>query len=321
VKSVALLGLGRFAEAVVNLLPNELVIRAWGRRPEARAEFEARHKGKVHVGDLEQTSADADVVIFAVPAGAMAGVARQFGEFARGDQIVIHACRGVGQGFALPHQMIRAGSCVRKIGVLGGPLHSHEIGTGRALGAVIASRYEEVFQVIGALVQGTQVRIHPSPDVIGVEVAGAISNVAALAAGMADALELGETARGVLLTHGLSEALRLGVKLGADPATFAGLAGVGDLIPRRVSSTDRHQEVGARLARGEPLASVLESLGQTAVEGVVTAQEALPLAGRLGLKLPLIGAVTEVLTGRQAARPALEAVLRSDLDLPVARAR
>src|SRR5690606_13524989 len=113
--------------------------------------------------------------------------------------------------------------------------------------------------------------LHPVRDVVGVEVAGAISNVTALAVGMCETLSFGETARGVLLARGLSEATRLGIALGGDPATFGGLAGVGDLIPRRVSSTERHYEVGRRVAAGERVDDVLASM-EGCVEGVITAR-------------------------------------------------
>jgi glycerol-3-phosphate dehydrogenase (NAD(P)+) len=153
-----------------------------------------------------------------------------------------------------------------------------------------------------------------------VESAGAISNVSALASGMADALELGETAQGMLLARGLAEAQRLGLALGAEPQTFAGAAGVGDLIPRRVTSTDRHREVGARVARGEDLDAVLAATGGP-VEGVVTAKAALPEVARLKLKLPLIEGVARILTGEGDPRATLEALLQLDLDDLVTAAR
>src|SRR5690606_18918491 len=156
------------------------------------------------------------------------------------------------------------------------------------------------------LTRGTPVRVHGSSDPTGVEVAGALSNVAMIAAGMSDALDLGDTARGVLLAHGLSEAMRIGTALGAELSTFTGLAGVGDLIPRRVTSTMRNFHTGEQLARGKSLDEVLSD-AHGDVEGVTTAREAALLAERMQLRLPLVSAVYDVLRGAQEAREALEA--------------
>ena len=125
---------------------------------------------------------------------------------------------------------------------------------------------------------------------------------------------MGETARGVILTRGLSEATRLGIKLGAELATFSGLAGVGDLIPRNVSSTRRHRELGALIAKGTALPAALQGM-EGCVEGVLTASEVAVVAQRLNLRLPLIKTVDDILNGRVAVRPALEEILKLDIEL------
>jgi glycerol-3-phosphate dehydrogenase (NAD(P)+) len=290
----------------------------WARRKEQRDELESE-LSPTHVRIVEAIGdavEDAELVFIAVPTDALLEVAFAYGEHARGDQLVIHACRGVGDGFLLPHQMIRKRTCVRKIGVLGGPLHANEIGSGRPLAVVVASRFQETIRGVRSIAPEKAVFIHESKDVVGVEVAGALSNVTQIAAGMSDALELGDTARGVLLTRGLIDARRLGVAHGADVATFTGLAGVGDLIPRRVSSTDRHRTLGGRLAKGEEAERAIESLGGH-VEGVKTAAEAAREAARLGLDLPLVRAVDQVLSGAKSPRESIESILRQDLELDV----
>lgn len=309
---VAILGGGRFANAVAALLvPQGARVRLWARTEAARAERQAAQDGLQVSADVGEVVAPADLVFFAVSAGGLESVANLFGDHARADQIVVHPVRGVGRGFALPHELIRSKSCAKKIGALGGPLHARELTSGRPLAAVIASRFPEVIATLRGISARTPVRIHPSRDVIGVEVAGAISNVSALAAGMSDALGLGDTARGILMTHGLVEAQRIGCALGADPATFTGLAGVGDLIPRHVTSTERHQTVGQRLVEGATLDAALAGL-EGEVEGVTTALEARERARTLRLTLPLVEAVAAILSGEHAAGPALEAVLMLD---------
>lgn len=311
----ALIGAGRMARAVARILAVARVeTRVWSRDPK-RAEALAAEVPSLRVmSSIADATEGAETIFLAVPASALSSVAEQYGESAKGDHVVIHAVRGVGPGFVLPHQMIRAKTCVRKIGVLGGPLQSPELDGKRPLAAILASRFSETIRALQSLTAKTPIIIHGSRDVIGVEIAGALSNVSAIAAGMSDALELGETARGLLLTRGLAEARKLGVAYGADPATFAGLAGVGDLIPRPVSSTDRHRALGGKLAKGTGLEASLAGIAGE-VEGIVTAREAVRAAVRLGLDLPLMRAVENVLDERVPARAALDELLRLPPDL------
>ncbi|RMG11430.1 MAG: hypothetical protein D6729_18030 [Deltaproteobacteria bacterium] len=314
-KEIAVLGGGRFAQAILRLLSARgLPLSTWVRRDAARRELRRTFPKVSFPETVADACASADIVIFAVPAGALREVASQLGDVARGDQIAVHACRGVDEGFVLPHEVVKSETCIKQIVALGGPLHIRELAEGRPIVAVAASPFDDAVEVIRQTTQGTPVRVHGTRDLIGVEVAGAIANVAILAAGLSDALELGDTARGILLTRGLIEAIRVGVALGADDATFRGLAGVGELIPRRVGSTERHQAVAAALARGEELEAALAQVDGS-VEGVDTAAEAVLLAERLDLDLPLIQAVDMILHGESDPRATLEEVLQLDLDL------
>jgi len=319
--SAAILGGGMLGRAVAGIMEKSVDARLWARRPEVREELAPTLPQTTLVDSLADATRGAAVVFFAVPASAVREVAALYGDVATGDQIVVHAVRGIcpGEGFGLVHSVIREETCVRKIGVLGGPLYAPELfsgrhGEARPLAAVLASRYDEPFELIRAVTASTAVRVQPSRDVIGTEIAGAISNVSALAVGMAEALDLGETARGVLLTAGLGEAARLGLALGAQAKTFAGLAGIGDLIPRKVASTARHHKVGAALAKGASLDEALEGL-RGEVEGINSASAVLLEAARRDVELPLVSAVDAVCHGRQTADAAIESVLARDLDL------
>lgn len=313
---VAILGGGRLAVRLAQLLGRTpLSIRAWARSPTARTELASVcGKNTTVVDAMADAARDADVMVLCVPALAVAPLATALGEFCTADQVLLHACRGVGPGFLLPHRAVRTSCCIRKVGVLGGPLYFGDVARGRPLVAMLASRFDETFAATRRLVEGTPVRLHFTHDVVGVEVAGAISNVTALAVGMAEELALGDTARGVLATRGLTEAARVGRALGADPETFGGLAGVGDLIPREVTSQRRHRELGALLAGKTALE---QAMGQVsgAVEGVATARELVALADHHQLKLPLMTAVAAVLDGQQDAAAALEGVLGLDIEL------
>lgn len=318
--AVAVLGAGRLGQAVGAVLcAGGADVRLWEVNDKARAEVEQECRAGILAGarvsaELGEVMEGAGTVIVAVPGPVFAEVAKAYGEYALGDHIVLHAARGVGEGFLLPHDAIRRFTCAKKIGALGGPLYFADLAERRPLFVALGTNFPEVTARIKKLTEGTPVRLHPCADVVGIEVAGAISNVSHLAAGMAEELELGQTARGVLLCRGLSEAMKLGVALGADPATFSGLAGVGDLIPREVSSTMRHDEMGRRLARGEALSECLQQM-EGHVEGVTTAREARKKAKDLDLDLPLMCAVADILDGEADPGLRLDEVLDLDLEL------
>ncbi len=314
---LTLIGGGAMARAVARILVSSGVdVHVYARDTTRVEEVD----GIVVHEEMGPAVEGANLVFLAVPADNLLEAAEQYGEFARGDHVVLTATRGVTDRFMLPHEMIRAMTCVRKIGYLGGPIHARELATGRQINLVLASRFGEVIDAIRGLTKGTPIALHKSSDVVGVEVAGAIANVGSIASGLAAALDLGDTARGVLLTHGLVDATRLGVALGATASTFSGLAGVGELIPRNVTSMDRHVDLGRRIAEGEALADALVRVDGH-VEGVKTAEEAVKAAERLGLELLLVPAVHEILHGRADPRVALEAVLHRSLDLDNAVAR
>jgi glycerol-3-phosphate dehydrogenase (NAD(P)+) len=147
-------------------------------------------------------------------------------------------------------------------------------------------------------------RVYTQRDVTGVELAGAVKNVMAVATGIADGLQLGFNARAALITRGLAEMTRLGVKLGAEPATFAGLAGIGDLVLTCTGSLSRNRSVGLEIGRGAALSEVLQGR-ETVAEGVTTTESAKALAAREEVEMPIVNAVHRVLYDRQPARWAL----------------
>ena len=307
--SVAILGGGRLGQAVAALLgPSAADVSLWARRKAVRTRLAKKLDTCSVVPNLEDACGEADVVIIAVPASGVRDVMTSFGEVARGDQIVLHGVRGVEEGFILPHKIVREETCIRKIGALGGPLMAPELHAGLPVTAVIASRFEETVGAVQAIAKSSPIFLHASKDLVGVEVIGAISNVTAIAVGMAHGLELGDTARGVLLTHGLADAARIGVGLGAERTTFAGLAGIGDMIPRKVNSTDLHHDLGKKISAG-----VFPE--DAHIEGLVTAKAALEHAEKSGIGVPLVRAVAAICTRELDAREGLMSVLESDLNL------
>ena len=154
-------------------------------------------------------------------------------------------------------------------------------------------------------------RIYANEDLVGAEVGGAVKNVMAIATGICDGLGFGLNARAALITRGLAEIARLGVALGGQPATFMGLAGMGDLILTCTGDLSRNRKVGLALAEGKPLTQILHDLGHVA-EGVGTAREVAALAAQMNIDMPITQAVDDILQGRRAAHTAVEALLNRD---------
>ncbi len=312
---VAVLGAGKLGGAVTALLARAGArVTLWARRSEAaQAVAQACGAGVDVAGTVADACGGAQLICFAVPVDALREVARAAGAATAGDQIALHACRGVETGFVLPSDVLRQETCLKKIGALGGPLYLDDAAHGRPLVAAVGARFDDVFRAVRLLTTNTRVRVHPTHDLIGVELCGAISNVAQIAAGLAEGAGLGETDQGTLLVRGLAEAAALGAARGAEAATFLGIAGVGDLIPRQVTSTRRNRHLGREIGQGTTAARAMAS--HAALEGPVTAREARTLGDRLGLKLPLIQAVDDVLWRGAAPAEALERVLALDLSL------
>ena len=201
----------------------------------------------------------------------------------------------------------------RPVGVLTGPNLAKEILAGRAAAAVLAmvpadmplaERLQDVFCA-------GDFRVYTNTDVVGAEIAGATKNVIALAAGIADGLEAGDNTRAALITRGLAEVTRLGMALGGDPRTFAGLAGIGDIVATCVSTQSRNRHVGERLGRGEAITEIVASMDQVA-EGVKSTPVVAALARSLGVDMPITEEVRAVI---EDGRPAAEAY-RALLDRP-----
>lgn len=307
--AIALLGGGPLAQAMLKVAGGgDVSLRAFGPGVEALD----RLPGLEVSPDLKTAVEGASVLMFAGPTSELAEAAERCGDFATPDQIAVVPARGVRPGFELPLTTLRKHTCLRRIGIIGGPLHVREIDADHHVNAVIATRFPEVWEMADRLVDPDRVTLHRSTDVTGVQVAGVYSHVASLIAGMARGLEIGETARGILLAQGLSEARALGVALGGEDRTFASVAGLGELIPRPAGGSDRHLEVGERLGRGATVTEAIEGL-DAEVEGMGAAEEAAVIARELGVPVPVAEAVVAVVDGHRSPRDVIDGLLRRPL--------
>ncbi|MBX6422138.1 NAD(P)H-dependent glycerol-3-phosphate dehydrogenase [Thermosulfurimonas sp. F29] len=196
--------------------------------------------------------------------------------------------------------------------VLSGPSFALEVARGLPTAVVLAGEDEGTVSRWQEALATERFRIYRSRDVRGVELCGALKNVVAIAAGISDGLGLGLNARAALITRGLAEIMRLGIRLGADPLTFSGLSGLGDLVLTCTGNLSRNYTVGYRLARGESLQTVLHSLGQVA-EGVETVKAVRKLAHELSIEMPITEAVYRILYAGEPPEVALKGLLERPL--------
>lgn len=305
---VAVLGAGNWGSTLSHLAGiNGHDVHLWSRDPEQVEEINTSHTNRRAVPELELSKnvqattklkhaiADASLVLMVIPSQAFRQVCRAAGEVLLPDQVVIHATKGLERDtHRRMSQLISEETCVRQIGVLSGPNIAGEIALGQPAGTVIASHFPRVIEVGRTVIASRQMMVFSGDDVLGVELAGALKNVVALAAGMASAMALGENVKALIVTRGLAEITRLGTALGAEALSFGGLAGFGDLMVTCNSSRSRNHRVGEALGRGEKLSEILERLGQVA-EGVQTTLAAHQLAKRHGIAAPLVERVYRVL--------------------------
>ena len=259
--------------------------------------------------DLARALDGAELALAAVTSNGLRAALRAMRGAGR-ETPLVWLCKGFESEQAkLPHQICSeelSASVPRA--VLSGPSFAEEVARGLPAALTLASEKPDFARLAARALHGPALRVYLSEDVIGVEAAGAVKNVIAIAAGVSDGLELGLSARAALITRGLAEMTRLGVALGGRAETFMGLAGAGDLILTATGDLSRNRKVGLALARGTPLDSVLAGLGHTA-EGVHTARAVAGLARKLGVEMPITRAVCRVLDDARQARAAVQELL------------
>ncbi|WP_186645614.1 NAD(P)H-dependent glycerol-3-phosphate dehydrogenase [Fluviispira vulneris] len=209
---------------------------------------------------------------------------------------LISAAKGIEQKtLHLPYQILENfWKDKANVGSLSGPSFAKEMLLGLPTCVVVSSKNKALLNVAAQILHSSYFRIYDSEDIIGVEIAGALKNVIAMVAGAVDGLELGYNARAAVITRGLSEIAKVGVKMGADPMTFLGLSGVGDLILTCTGDLSRNRQFGFRMARGETKESIFNSMGQV-IEGITTAQSAHELCQKLGIEASILNTVYKVI--------------------------
>ncbi|MBI2892603.1 MAG: NAD(P)-binding domain-containing protein [Deltaproteobacteria bacterium] len=320
-ETVGVLGAGRMGRALCRwVLRAGHRVLLWdrsGSQIPARLALDPADRVEVAASAAEVAAAVRTILV-GLPASAVGPVFETMGARLRADHEILHTSKGVAPGFRLVSELIRAECGARQIAALGGPLLATELEEGNPLAVVVASRFDRFVARLRGLLADGRTWLFGSRDLVGLEIAGAMRNVSAIAMGICEGADVSETSRALILTRGLLEAARIGAHFGADRDTFIGLGGVGDLVARRQATYSRNFRLGARLAAGDDCAKVAQELAAE-VEGVVTARAAADLADRTGLTLAVASAVDRVCRGAPA-RAEIDALLSTELPLgPSAR--
>lgn len=340
-KPVGVIGAGNFGSAVANLLAPRRKVLLYARDENVIREIHTKgeHRGhKMHphvqpVNDFEHLAGACDVIFPIVPSAHFRGMMRQLSEYLHPYHILIHGTKGF--DIQLPEgetvdsmqtlhrghvktmsEVITEESVVVRVGCLAGPNLSRELAAGQPAATVVASQFHEVIQLGKRLLRNDHFQVYGNNDLVGVELAGVLKNIIAIAAGALSGMGYGENAKGLLVSRGMVEMIYLGRALGGNTKAFLGVAGVGDLVTTCNSSLSRNFNVGFRLANGETLADILASTDEIA-EGVNTVQIAKKCADYYNVKAPITATLYKVFFEDLTVKQALQYLMRYPLNVDI----
>ncbi|TBW07586.1 NAD(P)H-dependent glycerol-3-phosphate dehydrogenase [Azotobacter chroococcum subsp. isscasi] len=321
---IAVLGGGSFGTALANLLAeNGHAVRLWMRDPAQAEAIRTQREnprylkgikvlpGVEPVTELATTIAGSELIFVVLPSSALRQVLQPVSGLLAG-KMLVSTTKGIeAQSFKLMSQIIEEIAPQARIGVLSGPNLAREIAEHALTATVIASEDEALCRAVQAVLHGRTFRVYASGDRFGAELGGALKNVYAIMAGMAASLGMGENTKSMLVTRALAEMTRFAVRLGANPMTFLGLAGVGDLIVTCTSPKSRNYQVGYALGQGLSLEEAVARLGEVA-EGVNTLRVLKAKAEELGVYMPLVAGLHAILFEGRTLAQVIEALMTGE---------
>jgi glycerol-3-phosphate dehydrogenase (NAD(P)+) len=319
--NVAVLGAGAWGTALAKLLADKQhPTRIWSHRPDLVSQINEGHVNARYLpsaelppnlvasADLEETLRGADLVVTVVPSHALRGVMREARPFMPSNALICSATKGIeNDSLALMSEVLlqELGHATQpRLTYLSGPSFAKEVAQRQPTVVVVAGTSEPETEAVQRAFATDRFRVYSSPDVIGVEIGGALKNVIAIAAGAGDGLGFGHNSRAALITRGLSEIGKLAARRGANPLTVAGLSGMGDLVLTCTGELSRNRTVGYEMGKGRALEDVLATLGHVA-EGVKTAKSAFDLGIKLDVDMPITQEVYRVLYEQKSPRQAV----------------
>ena len=327
---MCVVGAGSWGTTVASLVAHNAETTLWARRDDLVDEINSRHTNSAYLpsatlpdtlrasSDLDALIAAADVVAMAVPSQGFRDVAARVANSIGATTPVVSLSKGLERSTLMRmSQVLEESMPGRPVAVLSGPNLAREILAGQPAASVIACADDAVATTLQQLFSRPTFRLYTNPDVVGCEIGGVVKNVIAIASGIAQGFGFGDNTKATLVTRGLAEMTRLGVAMGANPLTFAGLAGMGDIMATCASMQSRNTQVGVRLGKGESIADIVASMNMVA-EGVKSSAVVVDLARKLGVEMPIAEQVARVCDGTQSAADALRALMsrssRSEFD-------
>lgn len=258
-----------------------------------------------------------EVLVLAVPSPFTRSTAAQMREFVVPGQVIVNVAKGVEEHTLMTlSEIIEEEIPVAQVAVLSGPSHAEEVGKGIPTTIVVGAKKRKTAEMLQQLFMNDVFRVYTSSDVLGMELGGALKNVVALAAGIADGLGYGDNSKAALITRGITEITRLGVAMGARPETFGGLTGIGDLIVTCASMHSRNRRAGILIGQGKSMEEAMKEV-KMVVEGVYSAKAAMELAKKYDIQLPIIEQVNKILFEQKPADEAVKDLMLRDAKIEV----
>lgn len=323
--NVGVMGAGSWGTALALLLhSNGHQVTVWSINEEEveMLSKEREHKSKlpgvkipedmVFTSDMETTIKEKDFLVLAVPSAFTRGTARNMKPFVKEGQIIVDVAKGIEEDTLMTlSQQIEEEIPQANVAVLSGPSHAEEVGRGLPTAVVIGAKTEETARYLQEMFMNHVFRVYISPDMLGMELGGALKNVIALAAGIADGMGYGDNTKAALITRGIAEIARLGVKMGGAIESFTGLTGIGDLIVTCASVHSRNRKAGYLMGQGKTMEEAMAEV-KMVVEGVYSAKAAAKLGKKYGVALPIVDKVNEVLFEGKDPKEAVDELMLRD---------
>lgn len=330
VKNVAVIGGGSFGTVIANIIAhNGHHTQLWMRDAEQVESLNITRQNAVYMPgldlhdkvlathDLKATVEGVDLIFVAVPSVHFRAVVKQMRPFLLPGVILVSLTKGIEPvTFKLMSQILAEEVQDSRIAVISGPNFAREIAQRSPTGTVIASSDAEVRTLVQETLRSDTFRVYANDDMLGVELGGSLKNIYGIIAGLADAMGMGQNTIAMLITRSLTEMARFGVRLGADPMTFLGLSGVGDLIVTCSSPLSRNFRVGKALGEGKDLDLIINELGQVA-EGVNTLKQVKEMADELGVHLPLASSLYEIIYNKAGIDHIINSLMLEETELDV----
>jgi glycerol-3-phosphate dehydrogenase (NAD(P)+) len=325
--SIAVLGAGSWGTALAKLLSdNGHEVALWGHRPEHVEAIRAAGENQLYLpgfrlndelsvtASIKEAVTGKPVVVMAVPSHGYRLVFSEVAPLLQESAVVVSAAKGIENETLLTMTGVMAEVLAgrpARLAVLSGPSFAREVAQGLPTAVTVAATDKEATTLLQQLFRTEYFRVYGSTDLVGLELGGALKNIVAIAAGICDGLKYGTNTRAALITRGLAEIARLGVKMGANPLTFAGLAGLGDLVLTCTGDLSRNRQVGLKLGQGYSLQQILAEMRMVA-EGVKTTRSAWDLARREGVEMPILEQIYQVLYEHKSCAAAVRDLLNRD---------